>query len=180
MKNWRGLINALLPRVLSLWKFYLYWHLSVQFTDHGLGENALVEYKERSDPGLGEKTQSHHYVQCLSALGTVEQTILTDFAWGVFVFVSVVCDWTELCKYQTDLRSNCCGGSMHEVKRERGCLKLILFLTLLSVYWTFNISLSMSIFRGSCCLFGCSTSQSTALLSQLWCTGFVLCLFFLR
>lgn len=65
----------------------------------------------------------------------MQQTILTGFVHGVFVFgVSVVCDSIELYKYQIDLRSDCCGRSMHKGKRERGCLKLIIIPTLFSVY----------------------------------------------
>lgn len=102
-------------------------------------------------PGPGEKTQSLHYMQRSSALGTTLQIILTGFVRGVFVFAaSVACDRTELYKYQIALWSGCCGCSVYEGKRERGCLKLIIFLTLFSAYWTLNILISVSIFRGRC------------------------------
>lgn len=60
---------------------------------------------------------------------------LNRFCVGVFVFsVSVVCDRIELYKYQTGLWPDCCGWGMYKGKRERHALKLVIFLSLLSVY----------------------------------------------
>lgn len=76
---------------------------------------------------------------------------LNRFCVGVFVFsVSVVCDRIELYKYQIGLWPDCCGCGMYKGKRERHSLKLVIFLTLLPVYCTFNILISVSIFRGTC------------------------------
>lgn len=98
----------------------------------------------------GRSPHSHHCMQRSSALGTTQQIILTGFVSGSFLFcISVVCDWVVFYKYQTDLWSGCSDCSVCNGKTEKGCLKLIIFLTLLSACWTRNTVISVPIFRGS-------------------------------